>query len=149
MSHQNRDSDWELDNQFEDHLKEYSKCDAAKCLCPDGPEFDDKLKMKKWYIVICCKCAGSGCHRTCGNIKGSDVDKWVCDICTKFLGPAAPSDEDSESSSSSEPETSSPNDSRKRRAADHTSSSSPSPKRINISSSSSSNCITILSSDDD
>ena len=42
-------------------------------------------KCEPYYIVLCSTCGSFGSHRKCGNIKGADVDKWLCVTCKKVL----------------------------------------------------------------
>ena len=54
--------------------------------CPDGRNHDDYMnKCEPYYIVLCSTCGSFGSHRKCGNIKGADVDKWLCVTCKNVL----------------------------------------------------------------
>lgn len=48
-------------------------------------------KCEPYYIVLCSACGSFGSHRKCGNIKGADVDKWLCITCKNVLEKSLPS----------------------------------------------------------
>ncbi|XP_035675086.1 uncharacterized protein LOC118414898 [Branchiostoma floridae] len=79
-----QDAAWELeDNAFEELLQRYNRCDAEKCECVQGRNFNKE--WGKWRIVLCEVCGSSGIHKLCGQLKKA---KWKCKDCTDILAKA-------------------------------------------------------------
>ncbi|XP_060938200.1 G2/M phase-specific E3 ubiquitin-protein ligase [Limanda limanda] len=76
-----RDASWELEaNAYSELLEVYNQCDAAACLCTDGPTHSAKTG---WFEVIRCRLCGSrGTHRKCSGLKLHTRD-WACSGCTQ------------------------------------------------------------------
>ncbi|CAH1261920.1 G2E3 [Branchiostoma lanceolatum] len=79
-----QDASWELeDNAFEELLQRYNRCDAEKCDCVQGRNFNKE--WGKWRIVLCQLCGSSGIHKLCGQLKRA---RWKCKDCTEMLAKA-------------------------------------------------------------
>ncbi|OCT64766.1 G2/M phase-specific E3 ubiquitin-protein ligase isoform X2 [Xenopus laevis] len=78
-----RDASWELEeNAFQELLVRYQRCDAKKCVCRGGREYNDP--ESKWEIVCCQCCGSSGTHRACSSIQKLEPS-WECPDCSGIV----------------------------------------------------------------
>uniref|UniRef100_F6PX02 G2/M-phase-specific E3 ubiquitin protein ligase n=1 Tax=Xenopus tropicalis TaxID=8364 RepID=F6PX02_XENTR len=78
-----RDASWELEeNAFQELLVRYQRCDAKKCVCRGGREYNEP--ENKWEIVRCQCCGSSGTHRACSSIGELD-QSWECPDCCSVV----------------------------------------------------------------
>uniref|UniRef100_A0A8C0HI49 G2/M-phase specific E3 ubiquitin protein ligase n=1 Tax=Chelonoidis abingdonii TaxID=106734 RepID=A0A8C0HI49_CHEAB len=78
-----KDASWELEeNAYQDLLQRYQHCDARKCLCRNGRDYNKP--DSKWEIK-CCQCCGSrGTHLACSPIE-SWKENWECIECRSIF----------------------------------------------------------------
>ncbi|KAK0088412.1 hypothetical protein PV325_012076 [Microctonus aethiopoides] len=78
-----QDASWELvPNAFQELLYRHNKCDAKKCLCPNGREYTSS--NARWELVLCRTCGSQGIHMECGNLRWINPT-WDCDECSAIL----------------------------------------------------------------
>ncbi|KAL9962985.1 hypothetical protein ACROYT_G032144 [Oculina patagonica] len=73
-----QDASWEKGDAFADLLFQYSRCDAKRCICPNGREH--KETAGKWRIRLCDVCGQNGTHLKCQHWKKSPGE-WHCEVC--------------------------------------------------------------------
>ncbi|XP_068109982.1 G2/M phase-specific E3 ubiquitin-protein ligase isoform X2 [Hyperolius riggenbachi] len=74
-----RDASWELEEDaFQELLVRYQRCDAKKCMCQRGRDFNEP--ESKWEIVRCQSCGSSGTHMACSSIAQLN-QAWECLDC--------------------------------------------------------------------
>uniref|UniRef100_A0A8C3RW20 G2/M-phase specific E3 ubiquitin protein ligase n=1 Tax=Chelydra serpentina TaxID=8475 RepID=A0A8C3RW20_CHESE len=78
-----KDASWELEeNAYQDLLQRYQHCDARRCLCRNGRDYNEP--DSKWEIK-CCQCCGScGTHLACSPIQSWE-ENWECIECRSIL----------------------------------------------------------------
>ncbi|KAM7163918.1 G2/M phase-specific E3 ubiquitin-protein ligase isoform 2-T2 [Macrochelys suwanniensis] len=78
-----KDASWELEeNAYQDLLQRYQHCDARRCLCRNGRDYNKP--DSKWEIK-CCQCCGScGTHLACSPIQSWE-ENWECIECRSIL----------------------------------------------------------------
>ncbi|XP_066973789.1 uncharacterized protein [Macrobrachium rosenbergii] len=77
-----KDASWELEPNAYSELERPVRCDAPKCLCPDGRKRDDI--GTRWEILLCSLCGASGIHITCGKLRFTCTE-WTCPTCIEML----------------------------------------------------------------
>ncbi|NXN99207.1 PHF7 protein, partial [Rhinopomastus cyanomelas] len=70
---------WEDPQDFS-LLDRHSRCDASKCLCPQGREWGKVDEEGPWQLLLCSSCAAEGTHRSCSGLDTS-TDSWECSSC--------------------------------------------------------------------
>ncbi|XP_053697285.1 uncharacterized protein LOC128744361 [Sabethes cyaneus] len=79
-----KDAAWEMEpNAFGDQLERPTVCDAEKCLCPYGRDYDDT----KWDIRLCETCGSTCRHDRCMEIP---TKNYVCTFCRPIVGDEVP-----------------------------------------------------------
>ncbi|TFK12518.1 speedy protein 1-A-like [Platysternon megacephalum] len=78
-----KDASWELEeNAYQDLLQRYQHCDARRCLCRNGRDYNKP--DSKWEIK-CCQCCGScGTHLACSPIESWE-ENWECIECRSIF----------------------------------------------------------------
>ncbi|XP_042713397.2 G2/M phase-specific E3 ubiquitin-protein ligase isoform X1 [Chrysemys picta bellii] len=78
-----KDASWELEeNAYQDLLQRYQHCDARRCLCRNGRDYNKP--DSKWEIK-CCQCCGSrGTHLACSPIQPWE-ENWECIECRSIF----------------------------------------------------------------
>ncbi|XP_030415211.1 G2/M phase-specific E3 ubiquitin-protein ligase [Gopherus evgoodei] len=78
-----KDASWELEeNAYQDLLQRYQHCDARRCLCRNGRDYNKP--DSKWEIK-CCQCCGSrGTHLACSPVE-SWKENWECIECRSIF----------------------------------------------------------------
>ncbi|XP_034937856.1 probable inactive serine/threonine-protein kinase scy2 [Chelonus insularis] len=78
-----QDASWELvPNAFQELLYRHNRCDAPKCICPQGRTHTNP--NAKWEIILCQTCGSQGIHVGCGKLKWLNPS-WECDECSSIL----------------------------------------------------------------
>ncbi|XP_077530905.1 E3 ubiquitin-protein ligase PHF7-like [Haemaphysalis longicornis] len=79
-----QDASWEQEpHAFEELLFRYSRCDAARCFCPQGRKHSEQ--GSRWHLAICDGCGSGGVHAGCGNL-ALPATSWLCTNCRCILG---------------------------------------------------------------
>ncbi|XP_075226646.1 uncharacterized protein LOC142327445 isoform X2 [Lycorma delicatula] len=79
-----RDASWEQEeNAFQELLFRHNRCDAQKCICPHGREFNKQTS--RWHLILCRLCGSKGIHNACRLKKSNE---WQCDNCITMLSHA-------------------------------------------------------------
>ncbi|NXS62209.1 G2E3 ligase, partial [Brachypteracias leptosomus] len=69
----------DLDPEEEAELNyRHGRCDATRCLCPGGREWEDE--EGPWQLLLCSSCAAEGTHRCCSQLEDSR-ETWECQSC--------------------------------------------------------------------
>lgn len=75
-----QDAAWETEpNAFTDLLERYLHCDAKKCECDKGRDYNKD--GGKWEILVCDWCGSTGSHVGCQNIIKVGPDDYMCPDC--------------------------------------------------------------------
>ncbi|XP_055842138.1 PHD finger protein 7-like [Episyrphus balteatus] len=67
--------------RYTDLHRGYSKCDAKRCVCPQGRDY---FTATLWKLMICCMCGASGVHEKCGSALISK-NQYTCETCSQVL----------------------------------------------------------------
>ncbi|XP_046373044.1 uncharacterized protein LOC124146677 [Haliotis rufescens] len=77
-----QDASWEREpNAYQDLYERYSHCDAAKCKCLQGRDYDQD--DTKWEIIVCEYCGSKGSHAAC---RGLELirKEYACGECAEI-----------------------------------------------------------------
>ncbi|XP_061173871.1 uncharacterized protein LOC133182982 [Saccostrea echinata] len=75
-----QDAAWETEpNAFTDLLERYLHCDAYRCHCDKGRDYNKD--GGKWEILVCDWCGSTGSHVGCHNIIKVGPDDYMCPDC--------------------------------------------------------------------
>ncbi|XP_038262314.1 G2/M phase-specific E3 ubiquitin-protein ligase isoform X4 [Dermochelys coriacea] len=78
-----KDASWELEeNAYQDLLQRYQHCDARRCLCRNGRDYNKP--DSKWEIKCCQCCGSSGTHLACSPIQSWE-ENWECLECRSIF----------------------------------------------------------------
>ncbi|XP_066468208.1 G2/M phase-specific E3 ubiquitin-protein ligase [Tiliqua scincoides] len=78
-----KDASWELEeNAYQDLLQCYQHCDARRCLCKNGRDYNEP--DSKWEIKRCQYCGSSGTHMACSLLTTWEQN-WECIECRTIL----------------------------------------------------------------